>query len=639
MPQTRPSTDARPSGDSDAPSGLRWFLPAAGVLNILLLMQVVNRFHQASTPINHGLARVLATALIVNVAGVASILWLAVVRQWTIGLSSILKSDIILSLLPFLMASLRQGEKDRTFRLFALVYVIFLLCRMLELLYYAGRNAASTTVRLPVIVFAGAFIVYGGVAPWMALASGPQGDESHLMILTHSLVYDHDFDVGDNYANGDYREQFPPPSPGEMRGYPYAFMQRDGIEYLPHEPHVVRNFRGQMMLEHDPGLPILIAPGYALDKREGALFTIALIGAAGAAAIFEISMALGAGIWPALLTVALFCFTCPYWVFTQGTISDGCGGVSITWVALQFFRYRKLERKRYLVLAGILMAALPWLNIRWWSLAGMAFLVLCAWIIRRHWGDTQALVTQLACVIVPNLAGLAAFVALDKALYNMYVPNASMILLGRVMPQFEFHPVHGFLGMLFDQGYGLVPTAPLYVAVAAGMVALYRRDRWAFAMLFLPVLGYLPFIALSHYWFGGWNAPARYLVSATTLMIPAATLVINRKVRWALAALTAWSFSISILFTVNPWLRIPSLFHLYKLSMLVEYLHDLIHTPMYSILSVFPNLMMARPVDYVRASFWLIVFCVGAWLWSRTAEPQDAERSIRQKTGRLPAAR
>jgi len=80
MSQTRPSTDARASRNNNAPSDLRWYAPAAGVLNILLLMQVVNRFHQATTPINHGLARILATALIVNVVGAAAILWLASVR-------------------------------------------------------------------------------------------------------------------------------------------------------------------------------------------------------------------------------------------------------------------------------------------------------------------------------------------------------------------------------------------------------------------------------------------------------------------------------------------------------------------------------------------------------------------------------
>ena len=597
---------------------------------MVLLLEVVNRFHHAITPINHGLARVLATALIVNVAGAAAMVWLALVRHWQNSFSAILKADLLISLLPFVMAALRDGEKARVFHLFALVYVIFLPCRMAELLYLAAQNAPGTTVRLPLIVFAAAFIVYGGIVPWVALAASPQGDEPHFLMLTHSLVFDHDFDVGDNYARGDYKEVFPPPSPGAMRGYPYASMERDNIVYLPHEPHVVRNFRGQLMLQHDPGYPVLMVPGYALDKREGALFTMALIAAAGAAGVFEISLALGASLGSALLTVALFCFTCPYLVFTQTTFSDVCGAVGILWVALQFFRYRRRERSRYLVLAGILIAALPWLNIRWWSLAGPAFLVLCAWILRRHWGDRPVLIGKLSCLIVPNLAGLAAFAAFDKAFYNTYLPNASMLLLGRTMPQFELHPLHGLLGMFFDQSYGLLPTAPLYVAVAAGMLVLYRRDRWGFAMLFLPVLGYLPFIAFSHYWFGGWNAPARYLVSAVTLMVPAASLVLHRKVRWIVALLGAWSVFIAVLFTVNPFLRTPSVWVFYPMSMLVEFFHDLIHIPMYSILSVYPNMMLARTQDWLRGWFWLVACGVGAWAWARTV---DRHRST--GTGRV----
>ncbi len=619
MPQPKPSTDARASRNSNASFDVRWYAVAAGILNLVLLLELVNRFHHAITPINHGLARVLAAALLVNVAGVAALVWLASVRRWQNALSPILKADLLISLLPFLMAALRDGGKGRVFHLFALVYVVFLLCRMAELLFFASQNAASTAVRLPVIVFAAVFIVYGGIVPWMALASTPQGDEVHFMVLTHSLIFDHDFDVGNNYANGDYKEEYPPPPPGEMRGYPYASMERDNLVYVPHEPHVVRNFRGQLMLQHDPGFPILLVPGYALDKREGALLTMALIGAAGAAAIFEISLALGASVGSALLTVALFCFTSPYWVFTQSALSDLGGGVGIVWIALQFFRYRRRERDRYLVLAGVLIAVMPWLNIRWWSLAGPAFLVLCAWILRRTWGDWPALTGKLSCLIVPNLVGLAAFAALDKALFDTYLPNASMLLLRKIQPQFELHPLHGLLGMFFDQSYGLLPTAPLYVAVAAGMLVLYRRDRWAFAMLFLPVLGYLPFIAFSRYWFAGWNAPARYVVSASTLLVPAAALVLNRKVRWVVMLLALWSVLISILFTVNPFLRMPSVWELYQMSMLVEFFHDHIHTPVYSILSVYPNMMRARTQDWLRGWFWLVASGAGAWAWARTA--------------------
>src|SRR5580704_17215586 len=386
MPQLKTLASERAPHEGDGLACPRWYAPLAAVLNVLLLLQVVNRFHHAFTPINHGLARVLVAALVVNLATAGAILWLGFGRGWKRWIASLAKTDLLTALLPFVMGALRDGEKAGVFHLFAGVYVIFLLAKMAELLIFAAMNAddAGSRVHLPVIVFASAFIVYGGLAPWMALASSPQGDEGHFLILSHSLAFDHDFDVGDNYAKGDHREQYPPPSPGEMRGYPYASMERDNVDYLPHEPHTVTNFRGQLMLEHDPGFPLLMTPGYALDLREGALFTQALIGAAGAAAVYEAAVLLGASSGCALLTVALFCFTCPYWVFTQSALSDLAGGVGSLWIGLQFLRYRMRERNRYLLLAGVLIAMLPWLNIRLWALAGPSFLLLAVWILRQR---------------------------------------------------------------------------------------------------------------------------------------------------------------------------------------------------------------------------------------------------------------
>ena len=623
MPQPKPSTDARADRKSNAVTDLRRYCPAAGILNLALLLEVVNRFHHAITPINHGLARVLAMALVVNIAGAAAIVWLASVRRWHNALSPILKLDLLISLLPFVMAALRGGEKGRVFHLFALVYVIFLLCRMAELLFFAAQNAASTAVRLPVIVFAAVFIVYGGIVPWVALASTPQGDEVHFMVLTHSLVFDHDFDLGNNYADGDYKEEYPPPSPGEMRGYPYASIERDNLVYVPHEPHVVRGSAGQLLLEHDPGFPMLLAPGYALDKREGALFTISLIGAVGAAGVFELATLLGAGILQALLTVVLFCFACPFWTYTQTAFADLAGATGSLWIALQFFRYRRREANQYLLLAGILIAILPWLNIRYWSLAGPAFLVLNAWVLHREWGRWARVVEKMALLGVPSLLGLCAFALLDKHFFGTYLPNASMLMFNRMYPQFGPHPLRGFFGILFDLSYGLLPVAPIYVAAFAGMVVLARRDRWAFWALLLPALGYVPFISSSKVWFGGWCAPGRLIMSAVLPMVPAAALVLNRKVRWIVAALAAWSLFIAVLFTVNPFLRMPSIWVFYQMSMLVEFFHDHIHTPLYNILGVYPNMMLARTQDWLRGWFWLVAFSVGAWAWSRTAANAD----------------
>ncbi len=322
-----------------------------------------------------------------------------------------------------------------------------------------------------------------------------------------------------------------------------------------------------------------------------------------------------------LLTVGLFCFTTPFWVYTQAAFLDIVGATGSIWIALQFFRYRKREYNGYLLLSGILISLLPWLNIRYWSLAGSAFLVITAWVLRREWGKWPRLIGKMALLGVPNIVSILAYSSIDKVLFNKFMPNASMVMVNQSIPQFRPHLIRGFLGILFDQSYGLIPVGPLYVAAIAGMIVLYRRDRWGFAALLLPALGYLPFVSSSVFWFGGWCAPGRFVLSAVVPMIPCAALVLNRKVRWAVGILAAWSFFISILFTVNPYLRMPSIFNLYKVSMLVELFHDHIHTPLYSILSIFPNMMLARTSDFVLAFVWLIVFCAAAWMWSRTAQP------------------
>ncbi len=457
-------------------------------------------------------------------------------------------------LLPLVMAAFRNGEKASVFRLFGSVYVVFLLCKLTELFFFVAWNqdGRRRTVSVPMLVFAATFLVYGGLVPWMALASSPLGDEAHFMILTHSLVFDHDFDVGDNYKHHDYKEDFPPPPPGEVHGYSYASVQRDGFNAIEPDPHDIKNFRGQLLLEHDMGFPLLLIPGYAL-------FTLALVGALGAAAIYEAALLVGADSLRALLVVGLFCFTTPYWVFTQSVLSDLVGAVCSLWIGLQFLRYRVAACNRYLLLAGILISMLPWLNIRFWALAGPSFLVFTACIVVHSAVSRKVMVSRMAYLGMPNIVSLGAAAIIDKHLFNSYMPNASMLILGKIAPQFGMNPIHGFLGMLFDQSFGLIPTAPLYVAVVAGMIVLFRRDRWAFFALLLPAAGYLPFVSSSRVWAGGWCAPGRYMLPAVILMVPAAGLALNRKVRWLVAIFAGWSVAISIMFTVNPFLRMPSI--------------------------------------------------------------------------------
>jgi hypothetical protein len=594
------------------------------VLNLYLLHLAFRRWHYVAPPLTHDMAGVFFWAVAVNVGFGLLIGWFAIREQWETRLPVVLKLDALIGLLPFLMGKFFIGTSEPRFRIFGGIYTVFLLLRVvLSLSWAAWSLPGSKLVRhASLYVFLATFLVLAGFVPWIWLTPPLEGDEPAYMLLAHSLAFDHDFAVGDNYRNYDFAEQFPPPSPGALRGVPYELMLKPGLSVIEHEPHVITNYRGQKMLWHDVGLPLLIAPAYYFAKRHGALLMLALLGALGLAAIYEIAMWLGATNLQALLTAGIFGFTSPFYLYAQTVCVEAPGAVGILWATLQFFRYRERPRNRYLLLAGICIAALPWLVIRFWALAGPLFLVLSAWVILQEWPRWKPILAKMALLGVPSLVSLGVFAILDKHLFDTYLPNAGILILGRIMPQFGGHPVLGFLGLMFDQSFGLIPTAPMFVAVIAGVVVLFRCDRWGFAALFLPALGYIPFVARSRFWAGGWNPPARYLVAVVMVMVPAASLVLTRKTRWIVAALTTWSGLLTVAYTVNPYWRMPSLWHLYRKSMLVEILHDHMHPHphFYSALSIFPDCLSVGLSDWVLAWIWLAVVAIAAWYWAGTAK-------------------
>src|SRR4029079_2298519 len=92
----------------------------------------------------------------------------------------------------------------------------------------------------------------------------PAGDETEYLVVTQSLLLDHDLKNDNNYRRGDYRE------------------------YTPNATHawgdaVVLGTDGEIYSQHLPALPALIAPAFALGGYFALkLFLAPLSAAAGA---------------------------------------------------------------------------------------------------------------------------------------------------------------------------------------------------------------------------------------------------------------------------------------------------------------------------------------------------------------------
>ena len=99
--------------------------------------------------------------------------------------------------------------------------------------------------------------------------SRPGGDEPHYLIITQSLLRDHDLAIENNHARGDYREY--------LRGRPVE-------AGLP----ATRAERRDLLI-HAPGLPALVAPAFLIGGYRGVVVFLLLVSSIAAGLVFELS--------------------------------------------------------------------------------------------------------------------------------------------------------------------------------------------------------------------------------------------------------------------------------------------------------------------------------------------------------------
>jgi hypothetical protein len=406
-------------------------------------------------------------------------------------------------------------------------------------------EASAATRRTRRIVQTIVVLVLWGLIPHGTYAGS--GDEPHYLAIAHSMAFDGDLDLANNYGANE-----PLIGSGSL---------------LP-EAHVRTGTQGVARPVHDIGLPLLFVPvvrvavplttvltrvvpepvmrrarlNPAVLYRQ--LLSLAMIALAVllSGLMFDTLVSLGgpprtaaaAGLLvalsPPLLIMSVLFFTelvsallCLF-VFRRIAIEKAVGALSwcVAGVATGFL---------WLVHARNIGLVIP--------LTAIALISTRARPVRR----------EAAAFALGLMAMLLLRTAINVHFWGTLVtsPHARVGTDLSMVGMLQVIATRG-AGLLLDQEFGLLVYAPMYLLAFAGWIALIRERPTLTRHMLLVVGVYVGFILLPltnvHGWSGGWSPPARFLTPVIPLLGIAVGVAVRTVRREAIAILIATQIAI-----------------------------------------------------------------------------------------------
>ena len=372
------------------------------------------------------------------------------------------------------------------------------------------------------------------------------GDEPHYLAIAHSLAFDRDLDLSNNYRDGEW-----------ISG---------GVEP---GAHVARGRDGTVRPVHDVGLPLLFAPFVAVIRPavRGALRRLPASWLERArlqpATFYRHVLSTGMIAVALLLTSQLLAT-----LLTLGVNSNVATGVvllvalsppiaiySITFFAellsalMCAFVFHRIEiaqddRVPAWAWAGGVTGLLMLVHARNAGLmAGFIFLVAWTWHRRRN--HRQALAFTIAFLAGMVLRTMVTYYFWGTWFTSPHARAGTWDGLATVASD-------RLGGMLFDQEYGLLLYAPVFTLIAFAV-----RDRRSILLAaVLLVVAYLVPILLPitnvHGWTGGWSPAARFWVPIVPLLVILLAVAIDRTPQAIVIAVIGLQIVLSAYFWQNP---------------------------------------------------------------------------------------
>lgn len=181
------------------------------------------------------------------------------------------------------------------------------------------------------------------------------GDEPHYLLIAHSLVFDGDIDLRNNYLEKHYAGFYP----GDLPDY-----------------HVKGGKHGEWYPSHNIGLPLLIALGYWLGGQRGVMLSLFPIALLLAVNVFNLSWEISRDKKVAFLSWAVVFTTSPVLLYAFQLFPEIVAALVVV------NAFRKIRNVREIggwtaLTVGLGLGYLPWLHMRYAALTAiLAFFFL-----------------------------------------------------------------------------------------------------------------------------------------------------------------------------------------------------------------------------------------------------------------------
>ncbi len=295
-------------------------------------------------------------------------------------------------------------------------------------------------------------------AAWLASPSLPAGDEPHYLVITQSLLYDHDLKIENNHQRGDYRAYFS----GDL---------------LPH--YIRRGRNGAIYSIHAPGLPTIVLPAFALAGYRGVVLFLLIVSASACALAWWLAWRVTNDVAAAWFGWAAVTLSAPFFLESYTVLPDGPGAAVVltgVWALLRadWEREGAEGREEYAggkgalpwFLHGLALALLPWMHTRFVVIAA----TLGGLVLVRLAHASNPLSKAVAFLTAPAVSALG-WLFFFVLVYG--VPDPTAPYGGDTQNSFVYL-ANGLGGLLFDQGFGLFATAPVLLIAFAGFVRARR---------------------------------------------------------------------------------------------------------------------------------------------------------------------